>query len=105
MAAQTAGHALRAAAKVQTPPRRTRRPEEPTRKGVRPRGADLPIRCTRCLQGWARCELAEVAVPDVAARAAYVTRSRGGHGAIREIVELILRAQGKWDAALSEFTD
>jgi len=45
------------------------------------------------------------AVPEVASRAAYVTRASGGNGAIREIVELILRAQGKWDAALAEFTD
>jgi 3-deoxy-D-manno-octulosonate 8-phosphate phosphatase (KDO 8-P phosphatase) len=33
---------------------------------------------------------------DVASRAAYVTRTAGGRGAIREVVELILRAQGKW---------
>jgi 3-deoxy-D-manno-octulosonate 8-phosphate phosphatase (KDO 8-P phosphatase) len=43
------------------------------------------------------------APPEVAARAAYVTRAGGGQGAIREVVELILRAQGKWDAALAEF--
>jgi 3-deoxy-D-manno-octulosonate 8-phosphate phosphatase (KDO 8-P phosphatase) len=42
---------------------------------------------------------------EVALRAAYVTRTRGGEGAIREVVELILRAQGKWDAALREFED
>ncbi len=42
---------------------------------------------------------------EVAGRAAYVTRVPGGHGAIREVVELILRAQGKWDAALKEFED
>jgi 3-deoxy-D-manno-octulosonate 8-phosphate phosphatase (KDO 8-P phosphatase) len=45
------------------------------------------------------------ASPEVAARAAYVTRASGGQGAIREVVELILRAQGKWDAALEEFAD
>ena len=45
------------------------------------------------------------AVPEVAARAAYVTRAGGGRGAIREVVELILRAQGKWDATLREFMD
>jgi 3-deoxy-D-manno-octulosonate 8-phosphate phosphatase (KDO 8-P phosphatase) len=28
----------------------------------------------------------------------YVTRAAGGAGALREVVELILRAQGKWDA-------
>jgi 3-deoxy-D-manno-octulosonate 8-phosphate phosphatase (KDO 8-P phosphatase) len=42
---------------------------------------------------------------EVAARAAYVTRAAGGQGAIREVVELILRAQGKWEAALQEFAD
>jgi 3-deoxy-D-manno-octulosonate 8-phosphate phosphatase (KDO 8-P phosphatase) len=45
------------------------------------------------------------AVPEVMARALYVTRSAGGQAAIREVVELILRAQGKWDATLAEFTD
>jgi len=45
------------------------------------------------------------AVPDVAARAAYRTRAQGGDGAIREVVELILRAQGKWEAALAEFSE
>ncbi len=45
------------------------------------------------------------ASPEVAARAAYVTRRAGGQGAIREVVELILRAQGKWDSALREFED
>ncbi len=48
-----------------------------------------------------------VAVPnacsEVLTRAAYVTRAHGGHGAIREVIELILRAQGKWEATMSEF--
>jgi 3-deoxy-D-manno-octulosonate 8-phosphate phosphatase (KDO 8-P phosphatase) len=42
--------------------------------------------------------------PEVQARAAYVTRLSGGHGAVREVVELILKAQGKWDAILRDFT-
>jgi 3-deoxy-D-manno-octulosonate 8-phosphate phosphatase (KDO 8-P phosphatase) len=42
---------------------------------------------------------------EVTSRAAYVTRVPGGQGAIREVVELILRAQGKWEAALKEFED
>ena len=42
---------------------------------------------------------------EVTGRAAYVTRVPGGQGAIREVVELILRAQGKWEAALKEFED
>jgi 3-deoxy-D-manno-octulosonate 8-phosphate phosphatase (KDO 8-P phosphatase) len=48
-----------------------------------------------------------VAVPnacsEVLASAAYVTRAYGGRGAIREVVELILKAQGKWEAAIREF--
>ena len=48
-----------------------------------------------------------VAVPnacsEVLTRAAYVTRAHGGRGAIREVIELILRAQGKWEATMSEF--
>jgi 3-deoxy-D-manno-octulosonate 8-phosphate phosphatase (KDO 8-P phosphatase) len=43
------------------------------------------------------------AFQEVATRASYVTRTPGGRGAIREVVELILRAQGKWEAALKEF--
>lgn len=43
------------------------------------------------------------AAPEVRAHAAYVTAARGGHGAVRETVELILRAQGKWDDLIAEF--
>jgi len=43
------------------------------------------------------------ACPEVISRAVYVTRASGGRGAIREVVELILKAQGKWDAAIAEF--
>ena len=28
----------------------------------------------------------------------YVTRAAGGHGAVREFIELILRGRGRWDA-------
>jgi 3-deoxy-D-manno-octulosonate 8-phosphate phosphatase (KDO 8-P phosphatase) len=41
--------------------------------------------------------------PEVLARVAYVTRASGGNGAIRELVELILKAQGKWDPIMAEF--
>ena len=41
------------------------------------------------------------AVADAAAEtravAHYVTQARGGRGAVREMVELILKAQGRWD--------
>jgi 3-deoxy-D-manno-octulosonate 8-phosphate phosphatase (KDO 8-P phosphatase) len=37
----------------------------------------------------------------------YVTRNKGGRGAVREICEMILQAQGKWPeiAAKYEFTE
>lgn len=40
------------------------------------------------------------AVPEVKRVAHYVTRARGGDGAMREVVELILKSQGKWAALL-----
>ncbi|MCX7848365.1 MAG: HAD hydrolase family protein [bacterium] len=36
------------------------------------------------------------AVPDVRAAAHLITERPGGHGAVRELVEFLLRAQGKW---------
>ena len=46
-----------------------------------------------------------VAVADAAAEvreaAAVVTKNRGGTGAVREICEMILKARGKWEQALS----
>ncbi len=35
--------------------------------------------------------------PEVKRAAQYVTQASGGRGAVREVVELILRAQGRWD--------
>jgi 3-deoxy-D-manno-octulosonate 8-phosphate phosphatase (KDO 8-P phosphatase) len=37
---------------------------------------------------------------DVLEYADYVAEKCGGHGAVREIIELIMRAQGKWEVAL-----
>ena len=46
-----------------------------------------------------RSELA-VAVADAVEEARsvahYVTQAEGGHGAVREVIELILKAQGRW---------
>jgi 3-deoxy-D-manno-octulosonate 8-phosphate phosphatase (KDO 8-P phosphatase) len=42
-------------------------------------------------------------VAEVTAAAHYVTRARGGHGAIREVSEMILKAQGRWDAIIAEY--
>ena len=44
------------------------------------------------------------AVAEVLAVADYITRARGGHGAVREVVELILKAQGKWAPMVAEMT-
>jgi 3-deoxy-D-manno-octulosonate 8-phosphate phosphatase (KDO 8-P phosphatase) len=33
-----------------------------------------------------------------------VTKRRGGRGAVREVIELILKAQGKWDGAMARYT-
>jgi 3-deoxy-D-manno-octulosonate 8-phosphate phosphatase (KDO 8-P phosphatase) len=41
--------------------------------------------------------------PDVLARVHYVTKAAGGHGAARELCDLILRAQGKYEAALAPY--
>ena len=53
-----------------------------------------------------RCELA-VSVPDAPAlvrdHAHYVTQRRGGHGAVRELCEMIMTAQGNLEARLQEF--
>jgi 3-deoxy-D-manno-octulosonate 8-phosphate phosphatase (KDO 8-P phosphatase) len=43
------------------------------------------------------------AVADVKSAAHVVTKAPGGHGAVRECVELILRAQGAWDAVVDAF--
>lgn len=52
--------------------------------------------------GWA------VAVGDAAAEvkaaAHFVTRAAGGRGAVREAVEMILKAQGKWPSFLKQYT-
>ena len=48
-----------------------------------------------------------VAVPnavDEAKRAAhYVTRRSGGDGAVREVIEMILKAQGSWDKVIAKY--
>jgi 3-deoxy-D-manno-octulosonate 8-phosphate phosphatase (KDO 8-P phosphatase) len=40
------------------------------------------------------------AAPELKAISHYITESRGGEGAAREAVELILKAQGRWEAAI-----
>jgi 3-deoxy-D-manno-octulosonate 8-phosphate phosphatase (KDO 8-P phosphatase) len=40
---------------------------------------------------------------EVRSRALYVTAARGGRGAVREVIELILRAQDKWESLIEGF--
>lgn len=42
--------------------------------------------------------------PEAKKRAHYVTRARGGEGAVREVVDLLLRAQGHYHKLLREFS-
>lgn len=43
--------------------------------------------------------------PEVHRRVQYITRAHGGNGAAREICELILRAQGRYDAVMAQFLE
>lgn len=41
--------------------------------------------------------------PEVKNAAHYVTKASGGQGAIREVVEFILKAQGRWEEILKKY--
>jgi 3-deoxy-D-manno-octulosonate 8-phosphate phosphatase (KDO 8-P phosphatase) len=43
------------------------------------------------------------AVDELKERVDYVTNKSGGHGAIREVIELILKTTGKWDALMERY--
>jgi 3-deoxy-D-manno-octulosonate 8-phosphate phosphatase (KDO 8-P phosphatase) len=45
------------------------------------------------------------AVAEARAAADFTTRAAGGHGAVREVVEMVLKAQGKWDAIVASYRD
>ena len=45
------------------------------------------------------------AVAEAKAAAHYVTKNSGGRGAVREAVELILQAQGKWSQFLKNYSE
>jgi 3-deoxy-D-manno-octulosonate 8-phosphate phosphatase (KDO 8-P phosphatase) len=45
------------------------------------------------------------AIDEAKAAAHYVTRAHGGHGAIREVVTMILKAQGKWEQIVREYAE
>jgi len=43
------------------------------------------------------------AVPEIRACARVITTAGGGHGAVREVAELILRARGVWDDLVTKY--
>jgi 3-deoxy-D-manno-octulosonate 8-phosphate phosphatase (KDO 8-P phosphatase) len=43
------------------------------------------------------------ALPEVRACAMWVTQRAGGQGAVREVIDLMLRAQGHWPAVIQDF--
>ena len=43
------------------------------------------------------------AAPEVRSAATFVTQNRGGNGAIREVCEVILKAQKKWQEVMAPF--
>lgn len=45
------------------------------------------------------------ATDEVKSRAAYVTSKKGGAGAIREVIELVLKSQNRWEEAVQSFLD
>jgi 3-deoxy-D-manno-octulosonate 8-phosphate phosphatase (KDO 8-P phosphatase) len=50
-----------------------------------------------------------IAVADAASEtrehAQYVTKTVGGQGAVREVIELILKSQGRWDELVRRYVD
>ncbi len=60
--------------------------------------ADLPV---LRLAGLAACPAD--AVPEVRAVAHLVTSAPGGRGAVREVVEMVLKAQGLWDELVEKY--
>jgi 3-deoxy-D-manno-octulosonate 8-phosphate phosphatase (KDO 8-P phosphatase) len=43
------------------------------------------------------------AAPEVLERADWVSSARGGRGAVRELIEFVLRSQSRWDAVMARY--
>ena len=43
------------------------------------------------------------AVDEARSVAHYVTRAKGGRGAVREVIEIILKSQGRWNDLVEEY--
>jgi 3-deoxy-D-manno-octulosonate 8-phosphate phosphatase (KDO 8-P phosphatase) len=44
-------------------------------------------------------------VAEAKAAADFVTRAAGGRGAVREVIEMILQTQGKWDSIVAQYSE
>ncbi len=44
-------------------------------------------------------------IPEAKALAIYLTKAQGGHGAVREVVRLILKARNKWNAVVQRYLE
>ena len=71
-----------------------------TEKEVAYLGDDLPDIPLARRAGLAVC--VANGAPELAAICHFTTRRSGGHGAAREVVELILKAQGRWEEAVPQ---
>ena len=60
--------------------------------------ADIPV-----MQRVALAVAVADAVSETKQGAHYITELKGGHGAVREVTDLILKAQGKWDEVMKRF--
>jgi YrbI family 3-deoxy-D-manno-octulosonate 8-phosphate phosphatase len=65
-------------------------------------GDDLPD-LAMFMESGLRIAVAD-AVNEVRGAADFITRSKGGNGAVREACEWILKCQGKWDSTLIAFS-
>jgi len=60
---------------------------------------DLPL----MLQSGLALAVADAAL-ETRNHAHYVTEARGGHGAVREMIELMLKSQGRWDDLVRRYS-
>lgn len=60
--------------------------------------ADLPLLCR---VGFAVA--VQDSVPEIKQSADYVTRAKGGYGAVREVSELLLKAQNSWQTVVDTY--
>jgi 3-deoxy-D-manno-octulosonate 8-phosphate phosphatase (KDO 8-P phosphatase) len=65
-------------------------------------GDDLPDLPVLSAVGLAVCP--SDAVPEVRAVVHHTTQARGGHGAVRELVEWLLKQQRRWDALIANYS-